>query len=94
MARPRDDWGNKWGQIVAKAWTDEAFKRRLLAEPAAVLAKHGMDVPPGVQFRVVEDTATVRHLTLPFRPGSGEISEEELSRAAGGFQWGIGRGIS
>jgi len=77
---------NDWGQIVAKAWTDEAFKRRLLAEPAAVLAEHGMEVPPGVRCRVMEDTATVRHLTLPFRADDHEIAEQDLSRAVGGAQ--------
>jgi hypothetical protein len=30
-----------WGQIVARAWQDEAFKRRLLADPAAVLREQG-----------------------------------------------------
>ena len=77
-AQPTNDWGKKWSQIVAKAWTDEAFKTRLLADPAAVLTEHGMEVPPGVRCRVMEDTATLRHLTLPLRPGSRETSEEDL----------------
>src|SRR5262245_6999877 len=72
-----------WSQVVAKAWVDDAFKRRLLADPAAVLQEHGVAVPPGVQVKVVEDTDTVRHMTLPARP-PGELSEEELARAAGG----------
>jgi hypothetical protein len=72
-----------WGQIVAKAWADEAFKRLLLAEPAAVLKEHKIEVPPGVRIRVVEDTDQVRHLTLPVRP-AGELSEQELAAVAGG----------
>jgi len=84
MAQQKDTWSKKWAAIVAKAWTDEAFKRRLLAEPAAVLTEHGMEVPPGVRCRVMEDTATVRHLTLPLRADDEQIAEEDLSRVAAG----------
>lgn len=31
-----------YGKIVAKAWTDEAFKQRLLSDPAAVLKEEGV----------------------------------------------------
>ena len=30
-----------WGQVVARACADAAFKRRLLADPAAVLEENG-----------------------------------------------------
>lgn len=66
-----------WGQIVARAWSDEDFKRRLLSEPRVVLAEHGLEVPEGTEVRVVEDTAAVRHLTLPPSP-EGELADEEL----------------
>jgi hypothetical protein len=34
-------------------------------------------VPEGTEFRVVEDTPTVRHLTLPACP-DGDLADEEL----------------
>src|SRR5262245_54676255 len=74
----------QWGQIVAQAWADENFKRRLLAEPAAVLKEHGIAMPPGVQVKVVENTDQVRYLTLPVHP-VGDLSEAELDRVAGGI---------
>jgi hypothetical protein len=83
-AEQASDWGKKWGQIVARAWADEAFKRRLLASPAAVLKEHGLGVRPGVQLRVLADTDQVVHLTVPQRPGSAALAEEELDRVAGG----------
>jgi hypothetical protein len=87
MARDprREEQARKWGQVVAMAWSDEAFKRRLVTEPAAVLREQGMDVPPGVEVRVVENTARVQHLVLPPQPAEGELSEEQLAQAAGGF---------
>jgi hypothetical protein len=80
----RQERARQWGQVVARAWSDEAFKRRLVTEPAAVLREQGMDVPPGVEVRVVENTATVAHLVLPPKPAEGELSEEQLVQAAGG----------
>lgn len=69
---------------MARAWSDEAFKQRLLADPAAVLAEQGIAVPPGVEVRMHENTATVFHLTLPPAP-SDELSDEQLDGVAGGL---------
>ena len=78
----------QWGQIVAKAWADEGFKKRLVAEPAAVLKENGLEVAPGFQVKVVEDTGQVCHLTLPAKPSTGELSEEDLDRIGGGRKAG------
>ena len=74
----------QWGQIVAKAWTNDGFKRRLLAEPAAVLKEQGLEVLAGVQVKILEDTERTFHLTLPAKPDEGELTEEDLSGVAGG----------
>jgi|WetSurMetagenome_2_1015567.scaffolds.fasta_scaffold298261_2 hypothetical protein len=71
-----------WSQIVAKAWSDELFKKRLLADPAAVLKEHGIELPTEVAVKVVEDSAKVVHLILPNPPV--ELSEEEMNQVAGG----------
>jgi hypothetical protein len=69
--------------VVARAWADEGFKRRLLADPKAVLQEHGLAAPPGVEVRVVENTATVLYLALPARP-AGELTEADLAKVAAG----------
>ena len=74
-----------WGRIVAKAWADANFKKRLFANPTAVLKEHGLEVAPGIQVKVVEDTDTLHHLSFPPKPSDAELSEEELSLAAGGI---------
>jgi hypothetical protein len=66
-----------WGQIVARAWSDEDFRRRLLADPRAVLTEYGLDVPEDREIRLVEDTPDVCHLILPVSP-AGELADEEL----------------
>ena len=74
----------QWGQIVAEAWQDDDFKKRLMANPSAVLKQRGMDVPGGVQVRVVENNDQVVHLLLPAKP-QDELSEEALDAVAGGL---------
>jgi hypothetical protein len=77
------EYAKQWGQLVARAWGDEAFKRRLLAAPAAALAEQGIQFPPGVEVRAVENTDRVLYLTLPPKP-SVELSDEQLDAVAGG----------
>lgn len=75
----------KMQQIIAKAWMDEAFKQRLLSDPATILKKEGVEILAGVEVRIVEDTDKVSHLVLPRKPSSAELSDEQLSNVAGGF---------
>ena len=59
------------------------MKQRFLSDPHAVLAEHGMDVPEGMN--VVENTDTTVNITMPPAPdGHMNLSDEELSAAAGG----------
>ena len=68
--------------LVAQAWSDESLKERLISDPAAVLAEYGIDVPEGIELRVVEDTDEVCHLVLPPSP-SGDLLDEELTSSIG-----------
>ena len=71
---------------MAACWKDEALKARFLSDPKAVLAEHGLDVPKGVRVKVVENSDDCVHITLPAPPArSLELSDEELSNAAGGI---------
>lgn len=72
----------RMGQILARCWVDTAVKTQLLADPGAVLKAHGLDVPAGVQVRVVEDTDQLVHWVLPARPR--ELSDAALDAVAGG----------
>lgn len=72
-----------FGKVISQAWADPGFKARLLAQPASVLREHGVETPPGVEMRAVENTDTVVYLTLPARP-SEELSDDALEAVAGG----------
>jgi hypothetical protein len=86
------NYRDAWRQLVARAWTDPAFKAKLLADPAAVLKANGLSIPPGITVKVVENTDKVVHLVLPIRSApqelsDAELSEVELQQAAGGTDY-------
>jgi Nitrile hydratase, alpha chain len=84
MAKAPIDWEYEWGQLVAKAWADDAFKKKLLTDPAGVLKEHGLVPPANMTIKVLENTDKVLNLVLPIKPAPEELSEDELHRAAGG----------
>lgn len=73
----------QWAKIVAKAWADEDFKKRLQADPASVLKEEGWTIfPEGVSIRVEEAEPNEALLVIPSKPSSddiADISEERLA---------------
>jgi hypothetical protein len=74
-----------WSRIVARAWCDQDFMRRLLSDPRAVLSEHEVEVPARTEVEVVLgpqvavlDTDTGRRFMLPATPPD-ELIEEELT---------------
>ena len=95
----QNEQAKQWAKIVAKAWADEDYKQRLIADAPSVLAEEGMDVPAGVDIRVVEATEKQVVVVLPPQPGDGNIEEGAERIAAcddrgfclcvgGGWCWG------
>ena len=78
------DAHRKHGELIARAWSDEAFMARLKTDPKAAMKEVGIDVPDGVTFEVREDTASKRSLVLPRKRG-GELSDTALDGVAGGY---------
>ena len=76
---------NQLAALFAACWKDEALKARFMSDPKAVLAEHGLDVPDGMNVNVVENSDNTVHITMPPAPtSSADLSDEELSTAAGG----------
>jgi hypothetical protein len=61
-----------------------------MSDPKAVLAEYNMPVPDGMDVKVVENADNCVHITMPAAPdGHHELSDEELSHAAGGAIMGL-----
>ena len=77
---------NALTDLFAACWKDDALKARFMADPKAVLAERGIEMPGGIDVNVVENSDNTVHITLPKDPtGSTELSDEELTSAAGGL---------
>jgi nitrile hydratase len=51
-------------KVVARAWTDAAYKQRLLADGTAAIAELGFGGPQGEHIVVVENTDTVHNVVV------------------------------
>lgn len=81
-------------KLIEKAIADEAFKRELMSNPKAAIAKElGQEVPDELEIEVLEQTPIKLYLVLPMsesaRDSSNELSEEQLEAVAGGIRFPI-----
>ncbi|MDP5219151.1 NHLP leader peptide family RiPP precursor [Ruegeria sp. 2205SS24-7] len=72
------------GEILNKAWNDNAFMAQLESDPRAALASAGHNIPEDVEIKVVRDNGETRFLHVPSAPQQGEISDSDLLSAQGG----------
>ena len=71
-------------KLLAKAWTDPAFKARLLADPNGTVTAMGIKLPPGRKLHIIENTDSDVYMVLPRAPKGTELSDEALDQAVGG----------
>ncbi len=68
VRRTIDDWDTRTpangGKVVARAWTDPAYKTRLLADSKAAIEELGFDVGPAPQIVVLENTPKLHHVVV------------------------------
>ena len=78
----REEFQKAYGRIVVKAWSDAAYKEKFLSNPIGVFQENGIEVPEGVQVKIVENTEEDVHFILPAKPtgtcsgsvcGAGEL---------------------
>src|ERR1044071_8494183 len=51
-------------KVVARAWVDPAYKKRLLADGTAAIAELGFGAPQDVEIVVLENTPTVHNVVV------------------------------
>jgi hypothetical protein len=78
-----EELGKKLGQMIAKALADDAFKQKLLSDTVAALKEEGVELPVGLELRVVQNTENLLFIGL-LTSSSRALSEEELGDVAGG----------
>ena len=77
---------NQYSSLFAACWKDETLKARFMSDPKAVLAEYGIVFPDEVDLKTVENADNCVYITIPAPPREdGELSDDELSNAAGGM---------
>jgi hypothetical protein len=70
---------------LGPAMTDPMARERFLADPKAVIAAAGVDLPKWFTVSAREGDAPELTITLPgLRDPNAEISDEDLARVSGG----------
>ena len=74
-------------KIVARAWSDDEFRRKFVADPKGQFEEHlGAKLPAALTMTVHEETADSLHFVIPAKPSQAldELSDEDLEKVAGG----------
>jgi hypothetical protein len=72
------DHNRRVGRVIAKAWSDPAFKARLKSDPKTVLQEEGIEILPDVEIQVIENTSNVTYLTIPTAKAPAGLTEEQI----------------
>ena len=77
-----DEQSKKISQVLAKCWSDESFKKKLMADPMGTLKAEGAKMPEGMSVHVTENTDKVFNLVIPAKPT--DLTDADLDKVAGG----------
>jgi hypothetical protein len=82
--------------IANFAAKDAEYKKALITNPKKVVSMQlGQDLPESLAIKVLEDSAEVMHMVLPYVPAEGaELSDADLEMVAGGKGGGGGGGYT
>jgi hypothetical protein len=70
-------------KIIAKAWKDPTFRKKLIAKPKETLKEMGYGVPANIEVRIEEDAAGHFTFVLPPAPTNvSELDEMQLKQIA------------
>src|SRR5690349_1942523 len=75
-------------KIVARAWTDDEFRRKFVADPKGQFEQHlGTKLPESLTITVHEEAPDNLHFVIPAKPPGNlsELSDEDLEKVAGGL---------
>jgi hypothetical protein len=62
-------------KVIAKAWLNESFKQRLMAEPAKLLEENGVAIPDNLEVRVKENSSGINEIKTEYVTLTNSILE-------------------
>ena len=83
------DYAKKYAKVVARAWSDPAYKSQLVTNPKEVLGQAGINFSPGIDVQIAEgasefseEDATGNTVRLPLPEKPADMGDEDLAKAA------------
>jgi hypothetical protein len=64
----RDRHARQYGELIAKAWSDSQFKKRLIKNPKAAMAELGIGTLPNIEIKVLEGSLKKAYFVIPPEP--------------------------
>ena len=61
--------------IVARYFGNPEFRGKVDADPARVLREEGLDIPEGVEVKILFNSASLLHLVLPAPAGEVDATD-------------------
>ncbi|HEV7489151.1 MAG TPA: NHLP leader peptide family RiPP precursor [Thermoanaerobaculia bacterium] len=75
----------EYAKVIVKAWMDDAFRARLIANPRQVLEGEGFEIPAGIAITITTNSSPSSiALFLPPRP-EGVADDKLIDRV--GEEW-------
>jgi hypothetical protein len=71
-------------KLIKKCWADEAFKKRLMADPMTVMQEEGLPIPPGVTSVAAIENGPAQ-MTIVIPPNPADLPEAVSDLVAGGY---------
>lgn len=66
--------------LAIELLSDPELKRKFISDPKGVLKDMGFQVEDDVEYKVVEDTKSIRYLTIPYIEESKASATEMLEK--------------
>lgn len=80
--RTSSDWDIK---IIAHAWKDKNFLKKLVANPKQTLKEFGCPCPENFRVNIIEEKENEYTLVIPQAPSeTSKLEESQLAQMAGG----------
>lgn len=81
--QPNEEHRKKYAEVIAKAWSDESFKQKLIANPKETLKEMGVETPANMPIKVCDGSDGTFYLVLPKKPQEN-MTDEDLKKMSGG----------
>ncbi len=78
----KEQFEKAYGKLVAKAFEEDDFKAKLLADPKKIFKENGIEIPEKVKVNILENKNDLVNFVLPM--DMSELDEDDLQLLTGG----------